>query len=227
MGRQGSRGRQACAGRKAAGSRRQGHRQADQAARQEEGADLGRLHGHLPPAVDQGAGPRAVGRNRHAALCARRVHLFQRRPQEHAQHPGARRRRAARHRRLSDGFDALRHRQGAEARDGDGRARQKIQDGQLFLDPRRFRRFRAVLLPVDADGRPATDGVPRRQGFYRGASPFNAGLYDHHRVELHNQNHTEATVFRFPGTHSTGCRSRLSRAPQMVRRIRCSRWRIR
>ena len=31
-------------------------------------------------------------------------------------------------------------------------------------------------------------------------SPFNAGLYDHHRVELHNQGHTEATVFRFPGT---------------------------
>ncbi|TIM18372.1 MAG: gfo/Idh/MocA family oxidoreductase, partial [Mesorhizobium sp.] len=23
---------------------------------------------------------------------------------------------------------------------------------------------------------------------------------DHHRVELHNQNHTEAQVFRFPGT---------------------------
>ena len=31
-------------------------------------------------------------------------------------------------------------------------------------------------------------------------SPFNAGLYDHHRIELHNQNHTEAQVFRFPGT---------------------------
>ena len=34
---------------------------------------------------------------------------------------------------------------------GDGRARQEIQDGQLFLDPRRFRRFRAVLLSVDPD----------------------------------------------------------------------------
>jgi predicted dehydrogenase len=31
-------------------------------------------------------------------------------------------------------------------------------------------------------------------------SPFNAGLYDHHRIELHNQGHNEATVFRFPGT---------------------------
>ena len=31
-------------------------------------------------------------------------------------------------------------------------------------------------------------------------APFNAGLYDHHRIELHNQNHTEATVFRFPDT---------------------------
>ena len=37
------------------------------------------------------------------------------------------------------------------------------------------------------------------QGFIEVASPFNAGLYDHHRVELHNQNHSEATVFRFAG----------------------------
>lgn len=38
------------------------------------------------------------------------------------------------------------------------------------------------------------------KGFIEVFSPFNAGLYDHHRVELHNQGHTEATVFRFPGT---------------------------
>ena len=38
------------------------------------------------------------------------------------------------------------------------------------------------------------------EGFIEVHSPFNAGLYDHHRVELHNRNHTEATVFRFPGT---------------------------
>lgn len=38
------------------------------------------------------------------------------------------------------------------------------------------------------------------KGFVEVHSPFNAGLYDHHRIELHNQNHTEATVFRFPGT---------------------------
>ncbi len=38
------------------------------------------------------------------------------------------------------------------------------------------------------------------KGFIEVFSPFNAGLYDHHRVELHNQNHTEAQVFRFPGT---------------------------
>jgi len=31
------------------------------------------------------------------------------------------------------------------------------------------------------------------------SAPFNAGLYDHHRVELHNQRHTEAQVWRFPG----------------------------
>lgn len=37
-------------------------------------------------------------------------------------------------------------------------------------------------------------------GFIEVHSPFNAGLYDHHRIEMHNQNHTEATVFRFPGT---------------------------
>ncbi|QPC89494.1 Gfo/Idh/MocA family protein [Mesorhizobium sp. INR15] len=38
------------------------------------------------------------------------------------------------------------------------------------------------------------------KGFIEVFSPFNAGLYDHHRVELHNQNHTEAQAFRFPGT---------------------------
>ncbi|MER9293922.1 Gfo/Idh/MocA family oxidoreductase [Mesorhizobium sp. M0518] len=38
------------------------------------------------------------------------------------------------------------------------------------------------------------------KGFIELFSPFNAGLYDHHRVELHNQNHSEAQVFRFPGT---------------------------
>ncbi|MDX8480256.1 Gfo/Idh/MocA family oxidoreductase [Mesorhizobium sp. VK24D] len=37
------------------------------------------------------------------------------------------------------------------------------------------------------------------KGFIEVFSPFNAGLYDHHRIELHNQNHTEAQVFRFPG----------------------------
>ncbi|TPI62349.1 Gfo/Idh/MocA family oxidoreductase [Mesorhizobium sp. B3-1-7] len=37
-------------------------------------------------------------------------------------------------------------------------------------------------------------------GFIEVFGPFNAGLYEHHRIELHNQNHTEAQVFRFPGT---------------------------
>ena len=36
-------------------------------------------------------------------------------------------------------------------------------------------------------------------GFIEVASPFNAGLYDHHRITLHDRSHTEATVFRFPG----------------------------
>jgi predicted dehydrogenase len=38
------------------------------------------------------------------------------------------------------------------------------------------------------------------KGFIEVHAPFNAGDYDHHRIELHNQNHTEAQVFRFPGT---------------------------
>ncbi|QPC88532.1 gfo/Idh/MocA family oxidoreductase [Mesorhizobium sp. NBSH29] len=37
-------------------------------------------------------------------------------------------------------------------------------------------------------------------GFIEVHGPFNAGDYEHSRVELHNQTHTEATVFRFPGT---------------------------
>ncbi len=37
-------------------------------------------------------------------------------------------------------------------------------------------------------------------GFIEVASPFNAGLYDDHYITLHNQNHSEAQVFRFPGT---------------------------
>lgn len=37
------------------------------------------------------------------------------------------------------------------------------------------------------------------KGFVEVASSFNAGLYDHHRIELHNQDHTETQVFRFPG----------------------------
>jgi predicted dehydrogenase len=37
------------------------------------------------------------------------------------------------------------------------------------------------------------------KGFIEVFAPFNAGLYDHHRIELHNQRHTEAQVWRFPG----------------------------
>jgi predicted dehydrogenase len=38
------------------------------------------------------------------------------------------------------------------------------------------------------------------EGFIEVRSPFNAGLYEHHKIELHNRGHNEATVFRFPGT---------------------------
>ena len=39
------------------------------------------------------------------------------------------------------------------------------------------------------------------KGFIEVRSPFNAGLYEHHRIELHNAAHTEATVFRFPAAN--------------------------
>ncbi len=39
------------------------------------------------------------------------------------------------------------------------------------------------------------------RGFIEVRSPFNAGLYEHHRIELHNDDHQEATVFRFPGVN--------------------------
>ena len=38
------------------------------------------------------------------------------------------------------------------------------------------------------------------RGFIEVASPFNAGLYDDHRIVLHDASHAEARVFRFPGT---------------------------
>jgi predicted dehydrogenase len=38
-------------------------------------------------------------------------------------------------------------------------------------------------------------------GFIEVASPFNAGLYDHHRIELHDRDHEVTQQFRFPGTH--------------------------
>ena len=37
------------------------------------------------------------------------------------------------------------------------------------------------------------------RGFIEVASPFNAGLYDHHRVDRHDQSRGETRTFRFPG----------------------------
>jgi len=37
-------------------------------------------------------------------------------------------------------------------------------------------------------------------GFIELASPFNAGLYDDHRITVHDRGHAEASVFRFPAT---------------------------
>jgi len=39
------------------------------------------------------------------------------------------------------------------------------------------------------------------KGFIEVHGPFNAGLYDHHRITIHNQNHTEARELRFPGAN--------------------------
>ncbi len=38
------------------------------------------------------------------------------------------------------------------------------------------------------------------KGFIEVRSPFNAGIYEHHKIELHSQNHAEAQIFRFPNT---------------------------
>ncbi len=38
------------------------------------------------------------------------------------------------------------------------------------------------------------------RGFMEVHAPFNAGDYDHHRVTLHDQGHTHAEEYRFPGT---------------------------
>ncbi|TYR30699.1 Gfo/Idh/MocA family oxidoreductase [Mesorhizobium microcysteis] len=38
------------------------------------------------------------------------------------------------------------------------------------------------------------------KGFIEVRAPFNAGLYDDHRIDLHNAAHSEVTSFRFPGT---------------------------
>lgn len=37
-------------------------------------------------------------------------------------------------------------------------------------------------------------------GFIEVASPFNAGLYDDHRITIHDRGHAQATVIRFPAT---------------------------
>jgi len=37
-------------------------------------------------------------------------------------------------------------------------------------------------------------------GFVEVHAPFNAGLYDHHRIDLHDLRHEMATTFRFPET---------------------------
>jgi predicted dehydrogenase len=38
------------------------------------------------------------------------------------------------------------------------------------------------------------------RGFIEIQAPFNAGIYDHHRIDLHDRDHRNATIFRFPGT---------------------------
>ena len=111
------------------------------------------------------------------------------------------RRRAARHRRLSDRLDPFRDRQGADARPGDGRARQDVRHRHLFVDPRRFRRLRALLLSARRRWPTGSSWCSTATK----ASSRCARLSTPASTSITGSSCTigairEATVFRFPGT---------------------------
>ena len=154
----------------------------------------------LPPAMAQGARTGRVGRDRHAAPRAGRLHLFQRRPDQHAQH--ARRSAAARCPTSASIRRSRRASSPARSRSASRRRSSATRSSAPTSIPRSG--------PISATSNCPSISRPRwppasswsstaTRASSRCMRPFNAGLYDHHRVELHNQNHTEETVFRFPG----------------------------
>ena len=63
------------------------------------------------------------------------------------------------------------------------------------------------------------------KGFIEVHGPFNAGDYEHHRIELHNQKHDQASSSASRGCGSTGWRSRRLRARPPAAKTLSSPWR--
>ena len=172
-----------------------------EAARPQEGADLRSLHGHLPPAMDQGARADRGRRDRHGcAMCRAPSPITMSTPRTCATM-------------LSLGGGALPDigvYPTVSTRFVTGKEPMRVQatierDKKFGTDI--YSSIRADFGDFELSFYLSTQMANRQlmvfhgdKGFIEVHSPFNAGLYDHHRIELHNQNHTEATVFRFPGT---------------------------
>ncbi len=121
-------GRQARAVREAGGALRRRGRKADRGARSRRRAGAGGVHGALPSAMAAGAGAGTRGRDRRAARGPGQLRLHERRSGERAQPGRDRRRRAVRHRLLSDRHRALPVRGGAGARGEPDRLRSRLPD---------------------------------------------------------------------------------------------------
>ena len=221
MGGQGGRCRQACAGREAAGAARPRTSQPVIAARDRNKvlvceAFMVVYHPQWIKVRELVQGG-AIGRLRHVQGAFSYYNVD---PDEHAQPARSRRRRVARYRRLSRRLDALRHRQGAAARPGHGRARPEVRHRHLLHVTK------ADFGDFDLSFYCSTQMALRQfmvfhgeKGFIEVHAPFNAGDYDHHRIELHNQKPYRGDASSaFRGRGSTGWRSRLSPAPRRAAR---------
>ena len=141
--------------------------------------------------------------------------------------PRARRRRPARHRRLSDRGDPLRHRQGAGAGAGDGRARPNFGTDIYSSIRADFGGFELSFYLLDPDGGAPADGLPRREGLHRGALRRSMpAIYDHANRAAQSGT-TRRRSSASPAYASTGCRPRPSPARPGARDVRSSRSRIR
>ncbi len=98
---QGGRCRQARALRKADRAQGRRDRRPDRCARPQQGPDHRSLYGDLRAGLAEGPLADRRGRDRQASPCSGRLHLFQPRSRQHAQHSRTRRRRSAGYRRLS------------------------------------------------------------------------------------------------------------------------------